>query len=79
VRRREFITLLGATGGRTHGHLDLVGPISLVDMRGNSGGTTDANASAQQAASCAVAVEAFQVGESWRHGFTVAAVARLTR
>jgi hypothetical protein len=40
-------------------------------MRGNSGGTTDANASAEQAASCAIAVQAFQVRESWGHRFTI--------
>jgi hypothetical protein len=51
----------------------------LVDMRGNSSGTTDANASTEQAASCAIAVQAFQVGKRWRHGFTVAAVPTLTR
>src|SRR5262249_62200672 len=37
--------------------------IPLVDIGGNRGRTTEANASAEQAASCAVAVQAFQVGE----------------
>src|SRR5262249_6890811 len=63
------------TGTTAHGHLDRVGLIPLVDMRGNSGGTTDANASAKQAAPCAITVQAFQVGERWRHGFTITAVA----
>ena len=40
-------------------------------MRDNGCGTTDANASAEKLASCAVAVQAFQVGERWRHGFTL--------
>ena len=43
---------------------------ALVDMRGNRGGTTDANASTEQSASCAVAVQAFQVGERRGHGFS---------
>jgi hypothetical protein len=38
-------------------------------------GTTDANASTEQAASCAIAVQAFQVGKRWCHGFTIAVVA----
>src|SRR5262245_12127990 len=63
------------TGATAHGHLDRVGLIPLVDMRGNSRGTTDANASAQQAAPCTITVQAFQVGERWRHGFTITAVA----
>jgi hypothetical protein len=46
-------------------------------MRGNSGGTTDANASAEQAASCAIAVQAFQVRERWRHDFTIGVPWRL--
>jgi hypothetical protein len=35
------------TGARAQGHFDLLGLIPLVDMGGNSGGTTDANASAK--------------------------------
>ena len=58
------------TGPRAHGYFDLVALILLVDMRGNSGGTTDANASAEQMASRAIAVQAFQVGERWGHAFS---------
>jgi hypothetical protein len=56
------------TSARAQVHFDLIGVMVLVDMRGNSGGTTDANASAKKAASGAVAVQAFQVGERWCHG-----------
>ena len=51
------------TRARAYGHFDLVKLIPLLDMRGNGHGTTDANASAEQAASGAIAVQAFQVGK----------------
>jgi hypothetical protein len=67
------------TGARAHGHFDLVGLIPLVDLGGNGRGTTDADASAEQSASCAVAIQAFQVGKRWRHDFTIGVVAALIR
>jgi hypothetical protein len=63
------------TGARAYGHFDLVGLIPLLEMRDNGRGTTDANASAEQAASCAIAVQAFQVGERRCHVFIIAVIA----
>jgi len=79
ARRAGDVALDGLpTGARAQGRFDLIGLIPLVDIRENSGGTTDANAGPEQTTSCAIAVQAFQVGERRHRGFTIAVIAALS-